>query len=115
VLFHFSRTTYIAIFNPVLNKLEKEKIIEFSYIDQVYIGPNLISYRNRSANNFNILTVLNLDLEIIKQVPVASVVGEDESFIYATKNHDNDYIKVLDWSLNTMKRFSLCFTSVCCE
>jgi hypothetical protein len=110
VLFQSNSTqfqgTYIAIFDPVLNKLEKEKFIEKIFYEQINFNHNLIAMRSYSQNESN-LVVMNYDLEVVNQIPVGTLRGADDSFIYTSDilengEHSTD-IKVVDWSLETVK------------
>ena len=100
------RGTYKAIFDPVLNKLEKEKFIENIFYEQINFNHNLIAMRSYSQNESN-LVVMNYDLEVVNQIPVGFLRGADDSFIYTSDKlqngeHSTD-IKVVDWSLETVK------------
>jgi len=96
----------MAIFDPVLNKLEKEKLIENMFYVQIKVNHNLIAMRSNSQNESN-LVIMNYDLEMVNQIPVGILRGADDSFIYASDKLENEEystdIKVIDWSLETVK------------
>jgi len=100
------RGTYMAVFDPVLNKLEKEKFIENIYYEQINVNHNLIAMRSNSQNESN-LVIMNYDLEVVNQIPVGILRGADNSFIFASdKSENGEYstdIKVINWSLETVK------------
>ena len=76
------RSTYFAIYDPVLNKLVKEKFTETILSNQININQNLIAMQLFQPEPM--LVIMNHELEVIKQIPIdaGSIKGSDESFIY---------------------------------
>ncbi len=110
------RSTYLAIYDPVLKKLVKEKFTEIILSNQLNINHNLIALKLIQQNE-PMLVIMNHELEVIKQIPIdtGSIKGSDKSFIYicdrpTNQDFDNNRlslnIKVLDWSLETVKNIN---------
>ncbi len=101
-----TRGTYIAIYDPVLNKLESENFNENIFYGKINLNHNLIAMDSYSQNESN-LVIMNYDLEVVNQIPVGIVNGADNFFIYTSDKLENEEysfnIKVMDWSLETVK------------
>ena len=100
------RGTYKAIFDPVLNKLEREKFTENTFYEKINANHNLIALCSCSQNESNLI-IMNYDLEVVNQIPIGILRGTDDSFIYTSDKLENHVystdIKVIDWSLETVK------------
>jgi len=92
-----------------LNKLVKEKFTRAILSNKININQNLIAMQLFQSEPM--LVIMNHELEIIKQIPFESFKGSDESFIYVCdrptgqdlQNRFCFNIKVVDWSLETVK------------
>ena len=71
-----TRSTYFAIYDPVLNKLVKEKFTETILSNQININQNLIALQLIQKNE-PMLVIMNHELEIIKQIPFDTFKGSD--------------------------------------
>ncbi len=104
------RGTYKAIFDPVLNKLEREKFTENTFYEKINANHNLIAMCSCSQNESNLI-IMNYDLEVVNQIPIGILRGTDDSFIYTSDKLENHVystdIKVIDWSLETVKTIQL--------
>ena len=99
-----------------MNKLVKEKFTETILSNQININHNLIALQLIHKNEPT-LVIMNHELEVIKQIPIdtGSIKGSDKSFIYICdrpthQDFENNRlslnIKVLDWSLETVKNIN---------
>jgi len=97
--------SYVALYDPSLNEIKKEKMYPGVRFTDTNINQDLIALLQTSSLKTS-LVIMNLDLEIIHEMfPVNLISCTNESFIYIRYN--NFTIQVFDWSLRVVKTLHL--------